>query len=92
MWAKSSTQLNVCSSTGQGFVNTLGVPRHGSQSCLPGPNLVWDSVKKHLSRKDTVTLALPGFNTTVREGFAATKEAYAAWIVSELERTETRLT
>ena len=53
---------------------------------VPDTYHVWDKVKAHVSRTDITTLALPGFNTPVPESFAATKEAYVAWIIAELER------
>ena len=53
---------------------------------VPDTFRVWDLVREHLSRKDIVTLSLPGFNSPIREGFTATKEEYVDWIISQLER------
>ncbi len=46
---------------------------------------IWDPLRSHLSRADTVALELPGFATPRPEGFAATKEAYVDWLIAELE-------
>ena len=45
----------------------------------------WDPLRAHLSRSDLVTPALPGFGAPGPEGFDATKEAYAAWLIGEIE-------
>jgi|SRR5476649_201271 len=47
---------------------------------------IWEPVRRHLDRTDVVTLALPGFDSPVPSGFAATKEAYVDWIIAQLER------
>lgn len=52
---------------------------------VPDTFHVWDAVRAHLSRTDVDTPALPGFGRPVPEGFDGTKEAYAAWLVTELE-------
>ena len=46
---------------------------------------VWDRVRSHLSRKDVVTLALPGFDCPLPEHFTSTKEDYVSWIIRQLE-------
>jgi pimeloyl-ACP methyl ester carboxylesterase len=46
---------------------------------------LWDGVRAHLTRDDIIALALPGFDSPVPDGFGATKEEYADWIVGELE-------
>jgi pimeloyl-ACP methyl ester carboxylesterase len=47
---------------------------------------MWGKLRSHLSRRDVVTPSLPGFGCPVPDGFAASKEAYIDWLVSELER------
>jgi pimeloyl-ACP methyl ester carboxylesterase len=51
---------------------------------VPDTHHVWDALRSHLARSDVVALSLPGFGCPRPEGFAATKEAYAAWLVAEL--------
>lgn len=53
-----------------------GVPEDGS---------LWDDVRAELP-VDSVALGLPGFGTPVPSGFDATKEAYVAWLIRELEQ------
>ena len=53
---------------------------------VPDTTRVWDLLREQLSRTDIVTLALPGFNSPVPEGFSATKEEYVDWIITQLER------
>ena len=52
---------------------------------VPDTSLMWDPLRAHLSRTDVVALSLPGFATPVPEGFAATKEEYADWLIAQLE-------
>jgi pimeloyl-ACP methyl ester carboxylesterase len=52
---------------------------------VPENRRLWDGVRKHLHRTDTVALALPGFGTPVPDGFGATMDEYADWLVGELE-------
>jgi pimeloyl-ACP methyl ester carboxylesterase len=49
----------------------------------------WDDVLDHLTRTDVITLALPGFESPLPEGFAATKEEYVDWIIARLEEIGT---
>jgi pimeloyl-ACP methyl ester carboxylesterase len=53
---------------------------------VPDTFRVWNTVIPHLSRKDVVALALPGFDSPVPPGFKATKEEYVDWIIQQLER------
>lgn len=55
---------------------------------VPDTPAVWRPTLAHLSRKDIVTLRLPGFGCAAPAGFAATKEAYAAWLIGELRGIE----
>jgi len=51
---------------------------------VPETPAVWDALREHLHRDDVIALQLPGFGCPRPEGFAATKEAYVAWLVREL--------
>jgi len=53
---------------------------------VPDTHRVWDKVIGRLSRRDVVTLSLPGFGCPVPDGFPATKEAYVGWLLNELSR------
>jgi pimeloyl-ACP methyl ester carboxylesterase len=52
---------------------------------VPETSAVWDHLRAELTRDDVVTPLLPGFGCARPAGFGATKEEYAAWLVSELE-------
>src|ERR1700688_3759886 len=52
---------------------------------VPDPYRVWDPVRAQITRKDVVALALPGFDSPAPAGFTSTKEAYADWIIQQLE-------
>jgi pimeloyl-ACP methyl ester carboxylesterase len=52
---------------------------------VPDTYRVWDRVRAELTHDDVVTLALPGFDAPVPPGFDSSKEAYADWIIKELE-------
>jgi pimeloyl-ACP methyl ester carboxylesterase len=52
---------------------------------VPDTAAMWGPLREHLGREDVLALALPGFGTPVPDGFGATKEDYADWIVAELE-------
>lgn len=51
---------------------------------VPETTAIWRKVREQLD-EPSVALALPGFGTPRPEGFPATKEAYLAWLVDELE-------
>ena len=53
---------------------------------VPDTPRLWDKLRAHLSRRDVLAPALPGFGCPAPDGFAATKEAYVDWLVAELER------
>jgi pimeloyl-ACP methyl ester carboxylesterase len=55
---------------------------------VPETAAVWDGLRAELHRDDVIALQLPGFGCPRPEGFAATKEAYVAWLIGELEQLE----
>ena len=52
---------------------------------VPDTAALWDPIRSRLTRRDVVCPRLPGFASPLPDGFACTKEAYAAWLVAELE-------
>jgi pimeloyl-ACP methyl ester carboxylesterase len=52
---------------------------------VPDTAQLWDGVRAHLDRTDIVTPALPGFAAPVPTGFDASKEAYVAWLIAQIE-------
>jgi len=52
---------------------------------VPETPAVWDALRAHLHRDDVIALQLPGFGCPRPDGFEATKEAYVAWLVRELD-------
>jgi pimeloyl-ACP methyl ester carboxylesterase len=58
---------------------------------VPETSAVWDGVRALLAKErdqESVALALPGFSTPRPPGFAATKDAYAAWLAEALRGIE----
>ena len=55
---------------------------------VPDTYRVWNGVRSRLARKDVVALSLPGFDSPVPKGFAATKEAYVDWLLEQLNGIE----
>jgi len=53
---------------------------------VPDTHRVWDKLRSHLSRRDVVTPSLPGFGVGLPPGFDASKDAYASWLIDEIER------
>jgi pimeloyl-ACP methyl ester carboxylesterase len=51
----------------------------------PETPAIWGPLLDVLDRSDALALALPGFGCPTPPGFEATKEAYTAWLVAELE-------
>jgi pimeloyl-ACP methyl ester carboxylesterase len=56
---------------------------------VPDTERVWHSVLSHLGRHDVSTLSLPGFGRPAPADFAATKDAYAAWLVEAIAAGDT---
>jgi pimeloyl-ACP methyl ester carboxylesterase len=51
---------------------------------VPETASLWDEIRAELS-EPTVALSLPGFGSNRPDGFLATKDAYLAWLIAELE-------
>ncbi len=51
---------------------------------VPDTERVWHAVLSRLGRPDVVTLSLPGFGCPEPADFAATKDAYAVWLVEQI--------
>jgi pimeloyl-ACP methyl ester carboxylesterase len=52
---------------------------------VPDRASMWDPLRAHLERDDVLALELPGFGDPVPDGWGATKEEYAGWIVDQLQ-------
>ena len=55
---------------------------------VPETPAVWSGLLAALGRPDSVALPLPGFDGVRPEGFGATMDEYAAWLVAQLERLD----
>lgn len=53
---------------------------------VPDTHHVWDALRPYLSRNDATALDLPGFSSPVPDGWNATKEEYADWLIAEVEK------
>lgn len=60
---------------------TQAVLVHGN----PETAAIWGPLLDVLDRTDVITLSPPGFGAPVPDGFGATADEYAAWLVAELE-------
>jgi pimeloyl-ACP methyl ester carboxylesterase len=58
----------------------------------PDTALLWEQVVPHLEGygEEVVAVDLPGFAEPAPDGFPATKEAYADWVIGELEALKAR--
>jgi len=52
---------------------------------VPDSHHLWDLVIAELGTDDAVAVDLPGFGVPVPDGFTATKEEYADWLVAQVE-------
>ena len=52
----------------------------------PESDAIWDALRQQLGRDDVAALSPPGFGAPVPPGFAATSDAYAAWLADALDR------
>lgn len=52
---------------------------------VPDTAMLWDDLRKSLDRTDVIAPTLPGFSTPVPDGFDATKDAYATWLIEQVE-------
>jgi pimeloyl-ACP methyl ester carboxylesterase len=55
---------------------------------VPETPVVWRGLLAALDLPDSVALSLPGFDGVRPEGFGATMDEYAAWLVAQLERLD----
>lgn len=55
---------------------------------VPETASIWDPLLAEFGRDDVVTLSPPGFGSPVPEGFHATSDGYADWLVAELEQLD----
>ncbi|HEY1617913.1 MAG TPA: alpha/beta hydrolase [Streptosporangiaceae bacterium] len=55
---------------------------------VPETPAIWEGLLAALDRTDTLTLSLPGFGSARPDGFGATMDEYAAWLVAQLERQD----
>jgi pimeloyl-ACP methyl ester carboxylesterase len=53
---------------------------------VPDTHRVWDRLRARLARRDVIAPSLPAFGNLPPPGFTATKEAYADWLIREIER------
>jgi pimeloyl-ACP methyl ester carboxylesterase len=53
---------------------------------VPETAAIWDPLIAELGRDEVVALSPPGFGAPVPEGFEATSDGYADWLVGELEQ------
>jgi pimeloyl-ACP methyl ester carboxylesterase len=53
---------------------------------VPETARLWDGVRRHLQRDDTIALSLPGFGAPRPPAFGATKDEYVDWLVGQLEQ------
>jgi pimeloyl-ACP methyl ester carboxylesterase len=53
---------------------------------VPDTAHLWDGVRARLSRTDVIAPSMPGFSMPLPDGFDCTKDAYAAWLVAEVEK------
>jgi pimeloyl-ACP methyl ester carboxylesterase len=52
---------------------------------VPETHHVWDDLRTHLARVHSIAVALPGFGNPLPDGFGATMNEYATWLIAELE-------
>ena len=52
---------------------------------VPETHHVWDDLRTQLARAQSIAVGLPGFGTPLPDGFGATMDEYATWLIAELE-------
>jgi pimeloyl-ACP methyl ester carboxylesterase len=52
---------------------------------VPETHRIWDPIRSKIARKDVIAVDLPGFDAPLPEGFASTKDEYAAWLIKQIE-------
>lgn len=53
---------------------------------VPDFPLVWEPIRKLLTRRDFVIPTLPGFGIPIPAGFQSTCDEYAAWLIEDIAR------
>ena len=51
---------------------------------VPDSPAIWEGVRGRLARPDVVTPTLPGFGTPLPDGFGATCDEYARWLIADI--------
>jgi pimeloyl-ACP methyl ester carboxylesterase len=52
----------------------------------PETDAIWDELREHLGRDDTVALSPPGFGAPVPEDFGCTSDEYLQWLIDEVSK------
>jgi pimeloyl-ACP methyl ester carboxylesterase len=53
---------------------------------VPDTHHLWDPIRSHLTRDDIIAPDLPGFGCPTPDGWTATKEEYADWLIAQVEK------
>ncbi len=54
---------------------------------VPDFPAVWNPIRARLARRDVVTPTLPGFGVPTPDGFGASCDEYAAWLIDDVARS-----
>ena len=52
---------------------------------VPETFRIWDAIRAQMPQTRTIALALPGFDAPLPDGWNASKEEYAQWLIDEIE-------
>ena len=52
----------------------------------PETDAIWDALRKHLGRDDTVALSPPGFGAPIPADFGCTSDEYLKWLADEVSK------
>ena len=52
---------------------------------VPETHHLWDDLRNHLAHVHSIAVALPGFGNQLPDGFGATMDEYATWLIAEIE-------
>ena len=58
---------------------------------VPDTARLWDPIRSFLSRTDVVAHNMPGFDAPLPDGFGATNNEYAAWLIARIEEIGERV-